>query len=322
MIAILSKSDSEETTNDVIDWLKYYNANFIRVNGDVFFNKFDWTLGEDYFLDSIFEKVNVYWFRRWLSDHHIIDSIDNNQTRSVDLLKIFNHLIYERNSLNNIIWKYLKSKKGLTKPYIRHRKIDVLNEAQKLDIKIPVTIITTQKERLTYFLKQHSRIISKPVSDSHPFFDDEYGYSFKTAEITYDFIESLPEQFPPTLFQQLIEKDYEIRAFFLNKKIWAMAIFSQLDKQTSVDFRFYNKAKPNRYVPYILPSDLEEKIIKLMTKLDSDTGSIDILRSTNGLYYFLEVNLAGQFGMTSIPCNYYLELEVAKYLITNDYAEY
>lgn len=54
----------------------------------------------------------------------------------------------------------------------------------------------------------------------------------------------------------------------------------------------------------------------LMTKLNLNTGSIDILKSSNdGKYYFLEVNPSAQFGMTAFPCNYPLHKIVAHSLI-------
>ena len=94
-----------------------------------------------------------------------------------------------------------------------------------------------------------------------------------------------------------------------------MAIFSQNDKQTKVDFRNYNDNKPNRYVPYVLPKNIELKITQLMQKLDLNTGSVDLIKNHDGNYVFLEINPVGQFGMVSEPCNYYLEKIIAEYLI-------
>ena len=51
-----------------------------------------------------------------------------------------------------------------------------------------------------------------------------------------------------------------------------------------------------------------------MKKVGLNTGSIDLIQSTDGQIYFLEINPAGQIGMTSKPCNYYLEKKIALYL--------
>jgi hypothetical protein len=54
-----------------------------------------------------------------------------------------------------------------------------------------------------------------------------------------------------------------------------MAIFSQNDKKTKIDFRNYNAIKPNRTVPFKLPIRIEEKIVKFMKLVDMNWGSID-----------------------------------------------
>ena len=93
-----------------------------------------------------------------------------------------------------------------------------------------------------------------------------------------------------------------------------MAIFSQKNEGTVVDFRKYTDGNPQRKVPYKLPKSEEKKLIALMEELDLNTGSIDIIVDINNNYIFLEVNPVGQFGMTSVPCNYYLERKIAKTL--------
>jgi len=40
-----------------------------------------------------------------------------------------------------------------------------------------------------------------------------------------------------------------------------------------------------------------------------------MIRARNGDFIFLEINPVGQFGMTSIPCNYFLEKKIAEHLI-------
>ncbi|WP_238586871.1 hypothetical protein [Chryseobacterium sp. Leaf405] len=121
------------------------------------------------------------------------------------------------------------------------------------------------------------------------------------------------EDFFITFFQEKIEKDFEIRSFYLKGEIWSMAIFSQNDDNTKVDSRKYNGKIINRNVRYNLPKDLEEKIILLMNKLDLSSGSLDFIKSGNK-FYFLEVNPVGQFGNVSFYCNYDLAYKLAENL--------
>jgi glutathione synthase/RimK-type ligase-like ATP-grasp enzyme len=93
-----------------------------------------------------------------------------------------------------------------------------------------------------------------------------------------------------------------------------MAILSQNDEQTKIDFRHYNAQKPNRNVPYLLPEEISIKIDRLMKKLRLKTGSVDMIVTGADEFFFLEVNPVGQFLNVSHTCNYNLEKKVAAYL--------
>ena len=100
----------------------------------------------------------------------------------------------------------------------------------------------------------------------------------------------------------------------MRTQFFPMAIFSQKDKKTQLDYRNYNQEKPNRNIPYILPNKIQDKLQLLMDKLGLDSGSIDMIVTPEGEYVFLEVNPTGQFGWVSVNCNYYLEEKIANYL--------
>ncbi|NJO92369.1 MAG: hypothetical protein HC831_27910 [Chloroflexia bacterium] len=68
-------------------------------------------------------------------------------------------------------------------------------------------------------------------------------------------------------------------------------------------------------VPYKLPDEIKNKLIALMNEIELDTGSIDMIVDKKGKYIFLEVNPNGQYGLVSDTCNYYLEKEIADYLM-------
>lgn len=84
----------------------------------------------------------------------------------------------------------------------------------------------------------------------------------------------------------LVKKSFEIRSFYLHGEFYSMAIFSQRNKQTSVDFRKYCTELPNKNEPFKLPDDIEEKLDKLYKKLDLNTGSADFIVDKEGNYVF------------------------------------
>jgi glutathione synthase/RimK-type ligase-like ATP-grasp enzyme len=96
-----------------------------------------------------------------------------------------------------------------------------------------------------------------------------------------------------------------------------MAMFTQRNNKTSIDFRNYDLKNPPRRVPYNLPKHIEQKADNLMKELGVNTGSIDMIYTKNKEYVFLEVNPAGQFGMTAVPCNYPINKKMAEYLINS-----
>ncbi|MBI5539009.1 MAG: grasp-with-spasm system ATP-grasp peptide maturase [Bacteroidia bacterium] len=326
MILIISKEKTELSTEEVIDWIVFFGKKFIRINGDEFSKKGNVEISLDNSdllikykdIEIPFSKVSFVWFRRWL-DRDFYDLYNNSD---IDYSIIDQLIFYQSSniiSLRELLFKFLDKKKWLSPPSkIVLNKIHVLVEASRVGFNIPETKICSTRRELINFFNTHKKIISKDLNDPLFFFDEQNYYTSITNVISKRKILGLSDEFPPSFFQKLVEKRYEIRIFYLNKKCYSMAIFSQNDKRTKIDFRNYNEGNPNRFVPYKLPRDIEKKIILLMQNLDLTTGSIDMIKDKFGNYIFLEINPVGQFGMVSEPCNYYLEKEIAKYLISQD----
>ena len=68
-------------------------------------------------------------------------------------------------------------------------------------------------------------------------------------------------------------------------------------------------------IPYRLPLDVNEKVLKFMERCDLDTGSIDMILTQDNRFVFLEVNPAGNIEMVGDNCNYWLEKRIAEYII-------
>ncbi|SJL19874.1 hypothetical protein PGIN_3-3_00944 [Porphyromonas gingivalis] len=120
------------------------------------------------------------------------------------------------------------------------------------------------------------------------------------------------------MVQKAIPKQFEVRVFFLMGECFSMAIMSQDDENTETDYRKYNFDNPNRFLPFQLPKNIEDKVVDLMAELSLNTGSIDFILTPENEYIFLEVNPTGQFGMVDYSCNYGLHEKVANILIAKD----
>lgn len=258
-------------------------------------------------------SIDRIWF--WRDEQYNPDLIADNPEAQESVKQISQYIHEESQSLRKFMFNdsFVKSIKILSNSSFQTlNKLEVLALANNLRLITPNYLITKSKFDVISFKSKYNRIITKPIHESLFLNLNQEAWSQYTEEVNDDILAEMTNSFYPTLFQELVEKRYEIRSFVLDSKIYSMAIFSQNDDQTSVDFRRYNPRKWNRNVPYNLPDEVENKLLKLMHSLQLNTGSIDLVRDHNGRYVFLEVNPNGQFGMVSHPCNYNLEMKIAE----------
>jgi ATP-GRASP peptide maturase of grasp-with-spasm system len=192
-----------------------------------------------------------------------------------------------------------------------------LRFAEQVGLEVPPYLLSGERGAVLAFQEKHRDIITKVIDAPIFFLSEETSLPTYTTKVEREHILNLPENFSPSIFQKMIPKKCEIRSFYMDDTFYSMAIFSQTDDQTKVDFRKYNWKKPNRNVPFQLPESVQDQLRALMRKLDMHSGSFDIILTPEGAYVFLEVNPVGQFGMVSIPCNYYLEKKIAEFLSRN-----
>ncbi len=335
-MVIIQSQDFEISTHAVIDWLISLNTPYYKLTSQDQSIKFSsLAVTEDGKVDFLFSlggknikysEITAYWHRRGQVPLKPIES------RKLLFLRKTLGLINFRYAVANLNEekKHLSAFLGFILAQLPIKignqnnstlnKLVVLYYATSLGIKISSTIITSSKDELLKYIKTSKSLITKSISDNLHTNTATSTFMFYTEQINDEILEDLPSEFYYSLFQDQIEKKYEVRAFYLHGKFYSMAIFSQNDKQTEVDFRKYNNDKPNRMVRFQLPIEIEEKLNRLMKLLKLDSGSIDIIVSTTNEFYFLEVNPVGQFGMVSIPCNYFIEREIANYLATGKFS--
>lgn len=316
MILILS-DQADQVTNYVIDWINYKKIPFKRINSrDIFENTAlianTINLSKENPYVKLAERSSCVWLRRWFD---ILDmGFSQDPTLTFAEYQVKQGILNEFSVVTQYFFQSLIHKKWLTTPKgLIVNKLNVLNVALQVGLDIPETLITTDKDTLCKFKEKHRQIITKAIHEprSIPFKGSHF--STFTVTVSQQDIDEL-EKMPMSLFQECLDKEFEIRTFYLDKKCYSMAIFSQRDEQTKVDFRAYNHDKPNRRVPYQLDQSIELLIQQLMTKLDLQTGSLDFVKTKDNRIVFLEVNPVGQFGMVSLPCNYFLEEILVNYL--------
>ena len=325
-IAVLTMRATDGETLKVMDWLDHFGVPCLRLNGeDLPESAFaiDPEQPEASFLVSGHGKkvplsdIRSVWFRRsaemQLPD---LDAIAEPELRRV----VERHLRQELKGAGSGLGHALSHARWLSHPETAApSKFNQLRLAKTLGIDIPDTLVTNQKTALLDFYDEHGEIIVKCITDPDVFPQDErVVFSTFTNIFEKAHIDSLPERFFPVLVQKKIEKAWEIRSFYLDGACYSMAIFSQSNERTQLDFRHYDHQNPNRNLPFRLGEELENRISELMDALSLNTGSLDLIRGVDGRTYFLEVNPLGMFSMVSYPCNMNLEKKVAEFLVAGD----
>jgi len=329
MILILSQSTSEISTEELMDWLEALGARPVRLNGE----DLDGPAALSLSLDGetvaarvvcggqeiVPSEVEAIWFRGWLREwRHERSPLVADEAPWAEPLqyRIRRHLNIEGRRLSDFLFACFEDR-----PWIGHartstpNKMAVLQRAARCGLAVPASLVTTERAELARFALRHGHVITKPIGEVVMLHADGVAHLLYTTALAPQQIAELPERFAPSLFQEQLAKAYELRVFYLAGRCYSMAIFSQLDAQTSVDFRRYNHERPNRTIPYVLGDETAAAIDRLMRELDLDTGSLDLVRTEDGREVFLEVNPVGQFGMVSKPCNYHLERKLAEHIL-------
>ncbi len=297
---IIFGSNYDSSTNEVIHWLERFSQSVVLYRRI-----------EDYKNVSIniIDKMDIksVWYRKY--EMQMVSSTLNTKIVTCMIDEYNYYLKYINEKLENC-----KSLGGFTT--MDMNKLLVLKEAKKSGLLVPDFIVTTSKVELMEFFNRYSSIITKPIyNGSSVNLNDQCQGIMYTSLITNKILSSLPDKFFPSLFQEYIKKEIELRIFFLDGTFYSTAIFNQTN-QDVVDCRIGQSSGRQRLVPFKLPIEIEKNLNELMKKLGLNTGSIDMIKTPDSKYVFLEVNPVGLFDEVSNHCNYSLNKKVAEWLST------
>jgi glutathione synthase/RimK-type ligase-like ATP-grasp enzyme len=178
------------------------------------------------------------------------------------------------------------------------RKLEQLTTALSLGFSVPDTLATQEPEQLRRFFDLHQgQVIVKPLSTGcveRPGEErDSLIYTNRVVAGHLDDLNDLP--LCPTLFQQFIQKQYDVRITVVDSDIHAV-ILRAADEGGGqrCDIRRNNMADV-AYESITLPDNIEAKIRALMSHYGLRFGAIDMAVSTDNRWYFFEINPNGQW---------------------------
>ncbi len=317
MVIIFSSGIVDESTTEIIKYFKKDGVKFCKITpiGIAFNNEIE-IIHDDIYINNSFskskliiEEVKSVFLRKWDIEKEIDHYLASKKTDK-NIHKIKSMYLSELESISNYIFFRLKKCRWFPdNNSLTSNKLIQSYQAKLVGFKTPNFTLSSCHKKINEL--NVSSNITKLIN-THFLFPNAnskfYGYT------TLLDIKTKSANFFPSYIQENIKKEFEIRTFYLDEKLYSFAIFSQKNIKTQNDFRQYDLVNSNRITPYNLNQSTTKKVIKMMKSLRLVTGSIDFIMALTGEIYFLEINPFGQFDSLSKDCNYYLEEKIALYL--------
>jgi len=200
--------------------------------------------------------------------------------------------------------------------FAANNKIDQLLFARghPKSVQIPDTLLTNNPGALRRFYREHDQICHKLQRAALVKEGEEYLITYNNLVTSRNMQHADLIRRNPSLFQVYIPKEYELRITALKGKNIAIAIFSQDSEQSKVDFRRYDFDNV-RYELINLPPQVDHFCTSLLAHYGLNFGEIDMIRTPQGEYVFLELNPNGQWLWLELKSGYHLTEDVTENLL-------
>lgn len=289
-VDVLIISNSLDFTTDYVCLeLDSRNAKYLRLNRDQF-NKYqvvfdvgagDITVEMDgviYFISQPCLKAIYYRAPIYLRDNYK-PGLDERQQlfRTQWTAFIRNLSIFE-----DIIWM-----NSPVATFKAENKILQLKYAYNVGFLCPKTIVTNTS---TISLKTGSEYIVKSLDTAVLRIEDKEAFVYSNKMNEREIKNSLLE-LAPVIVQEYIDPKVDVRVTVVGENVYAVRILS---KGEGVDGDWRKLKQGLDFIPFYLPSEVEQKCVELVKLLGLSFGAIDLIESNND-FYFIEVNPTGEW---------------------------
>lgn len=200
-------------------------------------------------------------------------------------------------------------------------KVCQLEVARQSGLTIPDTLITNDPEEVRLFYQRHSgQVIYKFIDESSSRFLPAYEVprgiptlDFKASDLSH--LHQVNKCMH--LFQERIQKTFDIRVTVIGTVVFAVEIHSQ-EGAGNLDWRL-DYSVPMR--AHELPADVTRGLFRLMKRLDLVYGAIDLCLTPQGDYVFFEINPSGQYLWMETALNLPMSRELANLLARGEMEE-
>jgi glutathione synthase/RimK-type ligase-like ATP-grasp enzyme len=317
---ILVVTDYHRSVMGITDWLLHYKVDYLIISS---LTELSITEINSNYLELLIDKVvirtdqiSVVYF--WRGAINLATAKSNfNSDMEFKIVK------KEYEFLKEYLMKSL-SRKCFNLPSasfnVINNKLFTIELASLIGLQVPDFIVTGNKSRLIEFVTKHNNdVIIKTMSEGIYEIDGNDVYQCFVRKVEMEEIEYLNDNFELTFFQKFIEKEFEIRVFFIEGEFYVCNIFDT--NLVNIDYRkSFNSNLHLDFVRGRLTLDLKKKLRKLMNMLHYNMASIDLifdgvksyLLEVNPLGYFDAVNNSNYIDLNQLIAKKLIEIELKK----------
>jgi len=201
--------------------------------------------------------------------------------------------------------------------FYANNKLDQIKFAlqNRNNIKVPDTIVTTNPKDLEYFYNKHKGNICFKLQKGAAINTNKGIKVVYTNKVTKENMKNANlVSNVPSLFQEYIEKEFEVRIVSTDRTSTGIAIHSQDSEISKIDYRRYD-FKNVKYEKIEIPNTVKEFCSKMLKHYGLHFGVFDFIKPKDREYVFLELNPNGQWLWLEEQSGYNLTKEVAENLI-------
>src|SRR5699024_7341724 len=192
------------------------------------------------------------------------------------------------------------------KTYKAENKIVQLKYAKKIGFSIPKTIVTNFSPEL-----HNKKYIVKSLDTAFFDIDGEEGFIYSNI-IDKNELQKANLQWVPVTIQEYIYPKIDIRVTVVHNEVFATDITIK-GNGIDVDWR---KAKDEvEFKTIKLPKEVENNCVELVRRLWLKFGAIDLLKTVNNDYVFLEINPTGGWAWLVHTTDLPIPQSIAKMLV-------
>jgi len=240
-------------------------------------------------------EFSLIWKRR----------ISNNFLSSERVLRSYNKLITKE--LARKLMSEIYEVRDLMMHFVEKLKLPIINnydpvclskpfqsiKATEFGLKSPSIVVSNSLTQINSFLSGRDAI-TKPIGGLGYMGDEQHLMSVRTTRLTPNYTEPITEEkIFPSFVQEYIKSRYELKCILVGEQLNCIKQYSLAGDIPTTDIKEAISANQIRKEEYQLDAAIASKVVSLCRYFKLDICTIDIIKSSQDEYAFIEINPDG-----------------------------